>query len=259
MKPEGGGAAPALRVLIVDDEAPARSRLRDLLGDIGAGQPSRVVGMAANGVEALRILEAEPADVVLADIRMPVMDGVELARHLGRLDKPPAVIFVTAYDQYAVQAFDLAAVDYLLKPVRAERLAAALGKLRPPARVADATLAGLAPGERRHFSVSERGRILLLPVADVLYLRAELKYVTARTAERDYVLDESLVQLEEEFPQRFLRVHRNGLVARAAVLGVERAGEQDGEAHWAVLLKGVDERLAVSRRQWPAVRQALGV
>ncbi|CAM5351298.1 LytR/AlgR family response regulator transcription factor [Thauera mechernichensis] len=259
MKPEGGGAAPALRVLIVDDEAPARSRLRDLLGDIGAGQPSRVVGMAANGVEALRILEAEPADVVLADIRMPVMDGVELARHLGRLDKPPAVIFVTAYDQYAVQAFDLAAVDYLLKPVRAERLAAALGKLRPPARVADATLAGLAPGERRHFSVSERGRILLLPVADVLYLRAELKYVTARTAERDYVLDESLVQLEEEFPQRFLRLHRNCLVARAAVLGVERAGEQDGEAHWAVLLKGVDERLAVSRRQWPAVRQALGV
>ena len=259
MKPEGGGAAPALRVLIVDDEAPARSRLRDLLGDIGAGQPSRVVGMAANGVEALRILEAEPADVVLADIRMPVMDGVELARHLGRLDKPPAVIFVTAYDQYAVQAFDLAAVDYLLKPVRAERLAAALGKLRPPARVADATLAGLAPGERRHFSVSERGRILLLPVADVLYLRAELKYVTARTAERDYVLDESLVQLEEEFPQRFLRLHRNCLVARAAVLGVERAGEQDGEAHWAVLLKGVDERLAVSRRRWPAVRQALGV
>ncbi|WP_449192652.1 LytR/AlgR family response regulator transcription factor [Thauera sp.] len=259
MKPEGGGAAPALRVLIVDDEAPARSRLRDLLGDIGAGQPSRVVGMAANGVEALRILEAEPADVVLADIRMPVMDGVELARHLGRLDKPPAVIFVTAYDQYAVQAFDLAAVDYLLKPVRAERLAAALGKLRPPARVADATLAGLALGERRHFSVSERGRILLLPVADVLYLRAELKYVTARTAERDYVLDESLVQLEEEFPQRFLRLHRNCLVARAAVLGVERAGEQDGEAHWAVLLKGVDERLAVSRRQWPAVRQALGV
>lgn len=259
MKPEGGGAAPALRVLIVDDEAPARSRLRDLLGDIGAGQPSRVVGMAANGVEALRILEAEPADVVLADIRMPVMDGVELARHLGRLDKPPAVIFVTAYDQYAVQAFDLAAVDYLLKPVRAERLAAALGKLRPPARVADATLAGLVPGERRHFSVSERGRILLLPVADVLYLRAELKYVTARTAERDYVLDESLVQLEEEFPQRFLRLHRNCLVARAAVLGVERAGEQDGEAHWAVLLKGVDERLAVSRRQWPAVRQALGV
>lgn len=121
MKPEGGGAAPALRVLIVDDEAPARSRLRDLLGDIGAGQPSRVVGMAANGVEALRILEAEPADVVLADIRMPVMDGVELARHLGRLDKPPAVIFVTAYDQYAVQAFDLAAVDYLLKPVSVQK------------------------------------------------------------------------------------------------------------------------------------------
>ena len=116
----------ALRVLIVDDEAPARARLRDLLGDIAARHPTEIVGMAANGVEALRLLEAAPADVVLADIRMPVMDGVELARHLGKLASPPAVIFVTAYDQYAVEAFELAAVDYLLKPVRAERLAAAL-------------------------------------------------------------------------------------------------------------------------------------
>jgi two-component system response regulator AlgR len=249
----------ALRVLIVDDEGPARSRLRDLLGDIADRQPTTVVGMAANGVEALRLLELQPADVVLADIRMPGMDGVELARHLPRLPSPPAVIFVTAYDQYAVEAFELAAVDYLLKPVRAERLAMALTKLRQrrPAPVAD--LAALAPGERRHFSVSERGRILLLPVADVIYLKAELKYVTARTAERDYLLDESLVQLEQEFPQRLLRVHRNCLVARDAVQGVERVGEGDGEGHWEVLLKGLDERLPVSRRQWPVVRQALGL
>lgn len=256
--PATSAAAP-LRVLIVDDEAPARSRLRDLLGDIAERHPTHIVGMAANGVEALRLLEAAAADVVLADIRMPTMDGVELARHLGHLPSPPAVIFVTAYDQYAVQAFELAAVDYLLKPVRSERLAAALAKLRRPARIADAALAALAPGERRHFSVSERGRVLLLPVADVLYLRAELKYVTARTAERDYVLDESLVQLEEEFAQRFLRVHRNCLVARAVVQGVVRVGEQEGDAHWEVLLMGLDERLAVSRRQWPAVRQALGI
>lgn len=248
-----------LRVLIVDDEAPARARLRDLLGDIAAQHPSEIVGMAANGVEALRLLESAPADVVLADIRMPMMDGVELARHLSRLEAPPAVIFVTAYDQYAVQAFELAAIDYLLKPVRAERLATALSKAEarraPPD---DAALAALSPGERRHFSVSERGRILLLPVADVLYLRAELKYVTARTAEREYVLDESLVHLEEEFPRRFLRLHRNCLVARDAVAGVARATEQEGgEGYWAVLLNRVEERLPVSRRQWPAVRDAL--
>lgn len=252
----------ALRVLIVDDEAPARARLRDLLGDIAARHPTEIVGMAANGVEALRLLEAAPADVVLADIRMPVMDGVELARHLGKLASAPAVIFVTAYDQYAVEAFELAAVDYLLKPVRAERLAAALAKAeaRRPAAPDDAALAGLAPGERRHFSVSERGRILLLPVSEVLYLRAELKYVTARTVERDYVLDESLVQLEEEFSRRFLRLHRNCLVARDAVQGVERVGEQEGsDAHWAVLIRDVPERLPVSRRQWPVVRQMLGL
>ncbi len=246
-----------LRVLIVDDEAPARTRLRDLLGDIAATCPSVVVGMAANGIEALRLLETEAVDVVLADIRMPAMDGVELARHLARLSSPVAVIFVTAYDQYAVEAFELAAVDYLLKPVRAERLATALGKLRARPALSDQGLAALAPGERRHFSVSERGRILLLAIEDVIYLKAELKYVTARTFERDYLLDESLVQLEQEFPQRLLRLHRNCLVAREAVQGVERVGEPDGEGYWQVLLKGMDERLPVSRRQWPAVRQAL--
>jgi len=248
-----------LRVLIVDDEAPARARLRDLLGDIAAIQPSRVVGLAANGVEALRLLESEPADVVLADIRMPVMDGVELARHVLRLEPAPAVIFTTAYDQYAIQAFELAATDYLLKPVRAQRLAESLARVRRQLPVADEMLAGLAPGPRRNFSVNERGRILLVPVADVLYLRAELKYVTARTVEREFLLDESLVQLEQEFAGRFVRVHRNSIVARAAVTGVERAGEQDGEARWDVLLAGVPERLPISRRQWPAVRQVLGL
>lgn len=260
-------AAGPLRVLVVDDEAPARARLRDLLGDVAGQQPNALVGMAANGVEALRLLEDAAADVVLADIRMPVMDGVELARHLARLPEPPALVFVTAYDQYAVQAFELAAVDYLLKPVRAARLAEAIAKarrLRPPA---DEILRQMAPATRSHFSICERGRILLVPVAEVLYLRAELKYVTARTAAREYVLDESLVQIEQEFPRRFLRLHRNCLVALAAVAGVERAAERDGqkegerevEPHWEVLLRDLPERLPVSRRQWPAVRQALGI
>ncbi|NMG33813.1 response regulator [Azoarcus sp. TTM-91] len=248
-----------LRVLIVDDEAPARSRLRDLLGDIAAVQPNVVAGMAANGVEALRLVEAGGVDVVLADIRMPVMDGVELARELGRLPQAPVVVFTTAYDQYAVQAFELAATDYLVKPVRAERLAAALGKVRGlrPQQAEPASSA--ASGERRHFGVSERGRILLLPVEDVRYLKAELKYVTAKTVEREFVLDESLVQIEQEFCDRFLRIHRNCLVARAAIQGVERVGDTEGEAHWEVLLAGLPERLPVSRRQWPVVRQALGL
>lgn len=249
----------ALRVVIVDDEAPARGRLRDLLGDVAASQPTVLVGMAANGVEALRLIEGNEVDVVLADIRMPVMDGVELARHLGRLARPPAVIFTTAYDQYAVQAFELAAADYLLKPVRAERLAEALARARRSLRPADEALQRIAPGARQHFSVSERGRILLVPVAEVLFLRAELKYVTAHTAEREYLLDESLVQLETEFAGRFLRIHRNCLVARPAVVGVERAGEQEGEAHWEILLTNDAGRLPVSRRQWPTVKQALGI
>ncbi len=249
----------ALRVVIVDDEGPARARLKDLLDDIADTQPTRVVGVAANGLEALRLIEDLATDVVLADIRMPVMDGVELARHLGRLECPPAVIFTTAYDEYAVQAFDLAATDYLLKPVRAARLAEALARARRRSPAADALLAGLSRGARRHFSVNERGRIVLVPVADVLFLRAELKYVTARTAAREFLLDESLVQLEQEFRDRFVRIHRNCLVARGAVTGVERAGEDDGEPHWDVVLAGLAERLPISRRQWPVVRHALGL
>ncbi|MDX5363338.1 MAG: response regulator transcription factor [Pseudazoarcus pumilus] len=243
-------AMTPLRVLIADDEAPARSRLRDLLGDIAAEQPNEIVGVAANGVEALRLLDVQPADVVLADVRMPAMDGVEFARQAARLAHPPRVIFTTAYDDYAVEAFELAATDYLVKPVRAERLAQSLARVR-------SVLERGAGVPRQNFSVTERGRILLLPVAEVLVLRAELKYVTAITVEREYVLDESLVHIEEEFPLRFLRVHRNCLVARDAVAGVERGGEEGGEAHWDIVVRGLDERLPVSRRQWPAVKQAL--
>lgn len=244
-----------LKVLIVDDEAPARARMRDLLSDIAAEEPTRVVAMVANGAEALRLIESEEVDVVFADVRMPVMDGVEFARQIGLLDDPPGVIFTTAYDEYAVTAFDVAAVDYLLKPVRANRLAEALGKFRR-ARGAGQP-ADQGNGARLNFSVTERGRILLVPVEDVRYLKAELKYVTAHTVERDYVLDESLVQLEEEFGERFLRIHRNCLVARAAVQGVERQGGSEGDPHWAVLLEGVSEPLSISRRQWPAVKSAL--
>jgi two-component system response regulator AlgR len=246
-----------LRLLLVDDEAPARVRLRDLLGDISVEVPTVVVAEAADGRAALEQAQSCNFDVALIDIRMPGMDGVELARHLARLPAPPAVIFVTAFDQYAVQAFELAALDYLVKPVRANRLADALKKARRHADESD-RLEKSALAMRQNLSCLERGRILLVPVAEIIYLKAEQKYVTARTTEREYLLEESLVYLESEFSERFLRIHRNCLVARAEVTGVERVPDTgDTEAHWQVILDGVAERLPVSRRQWPQVKALL--
>lgn len=153
----------ALRIFLVDDEPPARQRLCELLGDIAGELPTTVVGEAGNGLEALAALRETPADVVLADIRMPGMDGLELAGHLGGLQPPPAVIFATAFDNHAVQAFDLNAVDYLLKPVRAQRLLAALQKVRTATPPAPETLAGIGQtlrgGGRTHLSCHERGRL----------------------------------------------------------------------------------------------------
>ncbi len=251
-----------LRLLIVDDEAPARARLRNLLEDLGEALPTTVVAAAADGIDALERLGDAEVDVALVDIRMPRMDGIELARQLAARPRPPAVVFVTAYDQYAVKAFELAAVDYLLKPVKAERLAEALSRaLRTPA-VADAVRAAaeaVVPGGRRYLRSSERGKVLLVPVAEVIYFKAELKYVTARTKEREFLLEESLAQLETEFAARFVRIHRNCLVARDAITGYERdrSREEDGEARWALVLRDVPERLPVSRRQWPQVKGIL--
>ncbi len=245
-----------MRILIVDDEAPARARLRDLLADIGATVPNIVTGEAADGAAALEALERAEADVVITDIRMPRMDGIELARHVSRRPNPPAIVFVTAYDQYAVKAFELSATDYLLKPVRAARLADALAKARRGSPSPE-EMQKLAPGGRQFLHSVERGRILLVAVSDIVYLKAELKYVTARTPEREFLLEESLTHLEEEFGERFVRVHRNCLVARDALAGCERTTGEDGEIHWEVLLRGLDERLPVSRRQWPQVKAIL--
>ena len=243
-----------LRVFIADDEAPARERLKELLADIAAELPTEVVGEAANGLDAVAQLPASRAQVLLLDIEMPGMRGLEVARHLAGLELAPAVVFVTAHDRHAVEAFELNALDYLLKPVRAERLAAALKRASaggPPARE---QLARAAAQAREYLSVTERNRIHLVPVRDVVYLRAELKYVTLRTRAGEHLIEESLVALEREFAERFVRVHRNCLVARAAVRGFERAAEGGDEPHWNVVLEGVPERLPVSRRQWAEVR-----
>lgn len=243
-----------LRIAIVDDEAPARKRMRELLADCAPAVPLTVIGEAASGREALELAQREITDLVLLDIRMPDMDGLETARHLHRLAVPPHIVFTTAFDRYAVNAFELHAVDYLLKPIRASRLQESLERVRslPPLR--DETLDALARGPRTHLSVAERGRILLVAVPDILYLRSELKYVTIRTAARDYLIEESLTRLEEEFATLFVRIHRNCLVARAHLAGFERASI-DGEPHWVALLRGLDEKLSVSRRQAHVVRE----
>ena len=250
-----------LKILLVDDEPLARSRLRELLGDIAIQFASEVVGEAANGIAALEFIRESPVDVVLADIRMPGMDGIELAGHLGAFEHPPAVIFTTAYDNYAVQAFDLNAVDYLLKPVRTQRLLTALQKVAAASQPDPDLLADIGRkargGGRTHLSCHERGRLLLVPVADVLYFKADLKYVTARTVDREYLLDEALTHLETEYADRFMRLHRAVLVAKSALAGFEKAAGDDAEAYGWALLRGVPDKLPVSRRQWAPAKAAV--
>lgn len=251
-----------LRILIVDDEVPARVRLRDLLSDLAPELPNEVVAEAGDGVAALEACTESKPDVVLTDIRMPRMDGLELAQHLGRLPQVPGLIFVTAFDQYAVKAFELAAIDYLLKPIRAVRLAAALTKARH-STLRNEQLQILAPQGRSMLRSTERGRSLLVPVADIMFLRAEQKYVTAHTREREYLLEESLNQLEQEFGELFVRAHRNCLVARKAIAGYERGlhgigdSEEGSEAQWLLLLHEAPEKIPVSRRQWPTIKALL--
>jgi two-component system response regulator AlgR len=247
------GESP-LRILIVDDEVPARRRLRELLDDCAAALPLMVAGEAQNGREALDLLQNTSVDLVLSDIHMPDMDGVELARHLLKLAHPPVVIFTTAFHEHAVQAFELNAIDYLMKPVRAQRLLLALQKVPRLRPVTADKLAQLPALARRFLSVTERSRVVLVPLDEVIYLKAELKYITIRTAQREYLLEESLTKLESEFGSRFVRVHRNCLVARDHIRGFERRMNDDGDAHWEVLLSGVQETLPVSRRQQFVVR-----
>ncbi|MCX7204294.1 MAG: response regulator [Burkholderiales bacterium] len=265
----------ATSILIVDDEAPARSRLREVLADLATEFPHRIVGEAANAPEALAQIDTQHPQIVLMDVQMPGMTGIELARHVSARaaeadhDDPkpmPLVIFVTAFDEFAVEAFEVNALDYLLKPVRAQRLLGALKRAHTllPAEHLDAIdqLAKATNTRRRHLSVHERGRVILVPLETVLYLKAELKYITVRTREREYLIEESLTSLEEEFSDRFVRIHRNALVARNGVAGFERVtpdGEAEaGDPYWQVVLRDVTERLPVSRRQWSIVKGLAG-
>jgi two-component system response regulator AlgR len=253
-----------LRILLVDDEPPARLRVRQLLADSAAQIQTAVVGEADSGAAALEAADRLQPDVVLLDINMPGMNGIEVARHLAARAQPPAILFVTAYDEHALAAFEVQAIDYLLKPVRAERLVAALSRVRRMAanepRLSE--VAQSLGSQRSHITVSERGRLILVPIDEVIYLRAELKYVTIRTPTREHLTEESLTSLESEFGERFVRIHRNALVARKSIHGFQRVkGEiaedgESGDGHWEVLLKELPERLPISRRQWPTVKAA---
>jgi len=245
-----------LAVFIVDDELPARNRIKELLGDCAPQIALELIGEASNGRDALEKLAVQHADVVLMDIRMPVMDGIELAQHLNKLERPPVIIFTTAYDNYAIQAFEQRAIDYLLKPIRLGRLFDALTRARAAVPVKSEVLKELMPEPRKNLSIQERGKILLIPIEKILYLRAELKYITVRTAEREYLAEEPLGALEKEFAARFVRIHRNCLVAKDEIEGFEKVVDNEtGEAHWAVKLKGLDELLPISRRQQSIVKE----
>ncbi len=213
-----------------------------------------MVGEARHGLEAIERVPASGAQVLLLDIEMPGMGGLEVARHLAALENRPTVVFVTAHDRHAVDAFELNALDYLLKPVRAVRLAAALKKASAAAAPKAEQLARAAAAAREYLSIVERHRIVLVPVREIVFLRAEQKYVTLRTRAGEHLIEEPLIALEREFAACFVRIHRSCLVARAAIRGFERA-IGDEEAQWQVVLDGIAERLPVSRRQWPVVRE----
>jgi two-component system response regulator AlgR len=237
-----------VKVLIVDDEQLARDRLQRMVSGF---EGYEVVGEAANGIEAVKRADAMRPEIVLLDIRMPGMDGLETARHFVELDEPPAVIFCTAYEEHAVEAFDLQAVGYLLKPVRKDILEVSLGKAQCVNKAQLAALAVEQPPRRTHISARTRRGIELIPVDDVRYFQADQKYVTVRHSEGEVIIDETLRELEVEFPDQFVRVHRNALVSTSYIEGLDRIGG----GHYQIRLRDVEEVVDVSRRHVSAVRR----
>jgi two-component system response regulator AlgR len=240
-----------MKCLVVDDEALARERLVRMLTESTDGE---LCAEAADGEQALQQVQAQQPDVVLLDIRMPGMDGLEVARHMLKLEQAPAVIFTTAYGDHALEAFETQAIDYLLKPVHPDRLRRALEKAR---RLSSAQLeqieAAHSGSQRSHLCARNRGNLELVAIDDVIYLQADNKYVTVCAADRQILIEESLKSLEQEFVDYFIRIHRNALVAIRAIRGLER----DAEGRCRVALEGTDERLEVSRRQLPEVRKRI--
>ena len=244
-----------LQILIVDDEAPARARLRQLLNDANRAQTELSLiccGEAADGLQAISEVDRLQPDLLLLDIRMPAMDGLEVARHLQQSDQPPAVIFTTAYDEFALEAFDANAVHYLVKPIRQQRLMEALQRVASNQAAASLPANVTANSPRTHFNIHEHGNRYLVPITELLFLQAEQKYVTLHTADKEWLVDESLVHIEQEFSDQFIRVHRNALARLEAISGIGKS--PDG---FSLLFQPSDKQLPVSRRRISAVRKAL--
>jgi two-component system response regulator AlgR len=233
----------SLRVLIVDDEPPARERLRSMLTETGEFE---VAGEAGNGEIALDLVDKLTPDIVLLDVRMPGIDGLEVARQLATLPEPPAVIFTTAFDEYALQAFDSEAVAYLLKPIRAEKLRAALAKAARLSRpqLQQVATAAREPAQRSHIGVRGREGLKLIPVEEVFCFHADQKYTTVKHQKGEDLIEDSLKTLEEEFTASFVRVHRNALVNTKYLERIAR----DASGQHFVHLRGLPEALEVSRR-----------
>lgn len=239
-----------MKILIVDDEPLARSRLKTLISDLDTGE---VIDEAGNGQQALAKCEQHIPDIVLLDIRMPGMDGIETANHLSKYENPPAVIFTTAYDEYALQAFDANAIDYLLKPIRKERLQEALNKAQRLTQAQNAALSEVSDKQPLHISARIQGGLRLINIEDIYYFHAEHKYVTVYYTEGEVLIEEALKSLEEKFSHRFIRIHRNALVAIDQLKALER----DTGGHFKLVLKDSDVKLDISRRHLPSVRKLM--
>ena len=232
-----------MRVLIVDDEPPARERLRSMLAETGEFE---VVGEAGHGEQALQLVETLKPDIVLLDVRMPGIDGLEVARHLAAQAAPPAVIFTTAFDEYALQAFDSEAIAYLLKPIRAEKLRAALTKAARLTRpqMQQVALAAREPARRSHVGVRGRDGLKLIPIEEVFCFQADQKYTTVKHLQGEDLIEDSLKTLEDEFSASFVRIHRNALVNTRFLERIAR----DASGQHFVHLRGFPDALEVSRR-----------
>jgi len=239
-----------MKAFIVDDEPPARARLASLLEELGGVE---VVGEAGDGRTAVEIVARLKPDVVLLDISMPLMSGLEAARHLMTLESPPAVVFCTAYDEHALEAFEANAIDYLVKPIRLERLKGALERARrySTGAVARVQAAAPVPAARTHLCARVRGNLMLIQVSDIQYLLAEDKYTVVHHAHGEVLIEEPLKSLEAEFGERFVRIHRNCLVARASLTGLVRGADERVFAQ----IEGSAAQLEVSRRNLPSVRK----
>ena len=240
-----------MNVLIVDDEQLARQRLRHMLSEIGGHV---VVGEADNGERALRQAQHSNPDLVLMDIRMPGMDGLEAASYINRLEHPPAIIFTTAYSEHALKAFDAHAVGYLLKPIKQEHLLEAIQSAKRLNRVQINNLRSEEEGgARSKICVKIRGTLELVPVNEIIYFKADQKYVTLRTTDHEYLIEESLKTLETEFQKQFTRIHRNALVDESAINGLVK--NQSG--HACLTFRDINDQLEISRRHLPDIRKKL--